>query len=154
MPYDLVRLVGPVSAVLHIPPPSPTASSINDLTRTLQALSDLYTSTSHPEISQRLDIHLVSSHFPRQLNAWRNLARAYARTGWVMMLDVDLSSRTDVRGAFDEILNGGGEIGEEMKRGMGALVVPAFEYKESEREPEDFNEFPATKQVSRVACTH
>jgi hypothetical protein len=41
-----------------------------------------------------------------------------------------------------------------MKRGMGALVVPAFEYKESEREPEDFNEFPATKQVSRVACTH
>ena len=72
-----------------------------------------------------------------------------------MMLDVDLAIRTDLRGALKGVLSKAAEEGEEgqlareMRSGIGALVVPAFEYSDPKREPEDWKEFPADKQVSR-----
>ena len=71
-----------------------------------------------------------------------------------MMLDVDLAIRTDLRSALKGVLSKAEEEGEEgqlareMRSGMGALVVPAFEYRDTKREPEDWKEFPADKQVS------
>ncbi|KAG1860813.1 glycosyltransferase family 49 protein [Suillus subluteus] len=53
-----------------------------------------------PAMSTYVDIHLVLTPFDRQLNTWRNAARLFARTEFVMMLD----------------------------EGHAALVVPAFEY--------------------------
>ncbi|KAG2055634.1 hypothetical protein BDR06DRAFT_953974 [Suillus hirtellus] len=46
----------------------------------LDDLHDLYAS---------INIHLVLTPFDRQLNTWRNAARLFTRTEFVMMLDVD-----------------------------------------------------------------
>ena len=137
---DLVlEYQGPISAVLHL-------SQSDDIRSTLKAMDEMY--ASHPVFGERLDIHLVTSRFERQLNAWRNYARAYARTRYVMMLDVDLVMRTDVRGALRGVLREEGEVGRGLRRGEVGLVVPAFEWRDSKEEPEDWRSFPRDKEVS------
>lgn len=92
----------------------------------------------------------------RQFNMWRNVARLYARTGWVMMLDVDFAVCTDVKDRFREALSrrggeeGVGGIGNLAKSGRAAFVVPAFEYVVQE-EGKDWKMFPMFKKVSPLS---
>lgn len=125
---------GPISATVHVKP-----SATHEL---LDALHDLYTST--PGMSTYVDIHLVITPFDRQLNTWRNAARLFARTEFVMMLDVDFAVCTDFRSAIRASL--GAKVGQMLKEGRAALVVPAFEYVKQE-DGLDQNIFPRDKQV-------
>ncbi|KAF9650965.1 hypothetical protein BDM02DRAFT_3111271 [Thelephora ganbajun] len=104
--------------------------------------------TSSPDFSTYVDVHLVLSPFQmsegsRQFNAWRNLARLYARTDFVMMLDVDFVPCTDFRSFIKHNLNrrllGLGvddaearKLMERFVRGNLAFVIPAFEYTRQE----------------------
>lgn len=142
--------LGPISVTIH-------ASLLS-----LEILADLHTMyTSSPDFSTYVDVHLVLSPFEmsegsRQFNAWRNLARLYARTDFVMMLDVDFVPCTDFRSFVKHNLGqhllGLGEdktrkLMERFVEGSVALVVPAFEYA---RQGDGMNPdaFPRDKTVS------
>lgn len=151
---------GPISVTIHVPTSElqteikPRKKHKHGSTSTispsnvpsqdfLSALHALYTST--PLMSQHVDVHLVvtpSSH-DRQFNAWRNVARMFARTDYVMMLDVDFVPCTDfrerVRGASEEVKH-------LLREADAALVVPAFEYVKPE-EGLDARKFPKSKAV-------
>ena len=119
--------------------------------------------TSSPDFATYVDVHLVLSPFEvsegsRQFNAWRNLARLYARTDFVMMLDVDFVPCTDFRSFIkhnlkEHLLGLGADntrgIMERFSQGNVALVVPAFEYS---RQEDGINPdtFPRDKTVSRL----
>lgn len=119
--------------------------------------------TSSPDFSTYVDVHLVLSPFwvsegSRQFNTWRNLARLYARTDFVMMLDVDFVPCTDFRSFIkrnlkDHLLGlgvhdpGASELMERFIQGNLALVVPAFEYARQE-DGLDPDTFPHDKTVS------
>jgi len=50
-------------------------------------LADLRrTYESDPIIKQYLDVHLILDEYDRQFNMWRNIAKLFARTEYVMML--------------------------------------------------------------------
>jgi hypothetical protein len=87
-----------------------------------------------------VDVHLVVDNFERQFNMWRNVAKFFARTDYVMMLDVDFHPCTDFRHA---ILNNK-ETMDKLRTGNTALVVPAFEYANL-KEGLDYRTFPTTK---------
>lgn len=125
---------GPISATVHVKPSATHAL--------LDALHDLYTST--PAMSTYVDIHLVLTPFDRQLNTWRNTARLFARTEFVMMLDVDFAICTNFRSAIRASLDA--KIGRILKEGHAALVVPAFEYVK-QQDGLDQKYFPRDKQV-------
>ncbi|KAF9782387.1 glycosyl-transferase for dystroglycan-domain-containing protein [Thelephora terrestris] len=125
------RYKGPISVTIHV-------SLLS-----LDILVDLHTIyTSSPDFSTYVDLHLVLSPFEmsegsRQFNAWRNLARLYARTDFVMMLDVDFVPSTDFRSFIrynlkQHLLGSGVDnahlLMERFVQGSVALVVPAFEY--------------------------
>ncbi|KAI0960766.1 hypothetical protein AcV7_000060 [Taiwanofungus camphoratus] len=109
----------------------------------------------------------------RQFNVWRNTARLFARTEFVMMLDVDFAVCTDWRGAIRAAVAGidstarpgsgpyletGGrardgrltvgsqEVVQRLRDGTAALVVPAFEYVRQE-DGVDQKTFPTDKEV-------
>ncbi|KZP22589.1 glycosyltransferase family 49 protein [Athelia psychrophila] len=115
---------GPISVTIHTLPSA--------LPALLPLLHAMYTSA--PAFPERVDVHLVIDAFPRQFNTWRNAARLWARTKWVMMLDVDFALCTDFRAAIrggPEHGGRGGLLGGEGRRILdagGGLVVPAFEY--------------------------
>ena len=71
-----------------------------------------------------VDVHLIVDKYDRQFNMWRNTAKLYARTDYVMMLDIDFYLCTDFR---KEIL-GNSEVMDMLREGRTALVIPAFEY--------------------------
>ncbi|KIK42132.1 glycosyltransferase family 49 protein [Suillus luteus UH-Slu-Lm8-n1] len=125
---------GPISATVHVKPSAARAL--------LDALHDLYTST--PAMSTYVDIHLVLTPFDRQLNTWRNAARLFARTEFVMMLDVDFAICTNFRSAIRASLDA--KIGRILKEGHAALVVPAFEYVK-QQDGLDQKYFPRDKQT-------
>jgi hypothetical protein len=123
--------LGPISVTIHV-------SLLS-----LDILVDLHTIyTSSPDFSTYVDVHLVLSPFEmsegsRQFNAWRNLARLYARTDFVMMLDVDFVPSTDFRSFIrynlkQHLLGSGVDkthmLMERFVQGSLAFVVPAFEY--------------------------
>ncbi|KAF8550929.1 glycosyltransferase family 49 protein [Imleria badia] len=128
------RYKGPISAAVHVAP--------SDSHVVLDALHDLYTST--PGMSSFVDVHLVLSPFARQLNTWRNVARLFARTEFVMMLDVDFAICTDFRSHVRAGLDG--EVGRSLRGGYAALVVPAFEYL-NQKDGNDPDTFPGDKKV-------
>ncbi|KAJ2961324.1 hypothetical protein NQZ79_g3384 [Umbelopsis isabellina] len=132
----LARLVmnykGPVSAAIHV----------NDDEHKDQVLADLQkTIDSNPLIKQYLDVHLILDNYDRQFNMWRNVAKLYARTGYVMMLDVDFHVCTDFRASIHR----NAKAMELLESGKAALVVPAFEFN-SQADGEDFRTFPTTKK--------
>lgn len=134
-----LRMLGPISVVLHIPSGPEVLPILSSLAVTYHA---------DPSLARQVDVHLVTSTFDRQLNAWRNMARAYARTQYIMMLDIDLAIRTDLNAAFKDVMDDRQGLGKDMRDGNIALVVPAFEYASKEVEPENWLEFPQTKEVS------
>ena len=94
-------------------------------------------------MSLRVDIHVIIDSFERQLNTWRNIARLFSRTNYIMMLDVDFSICTDFRTAVrsSEVVMG------KLRAGMMALVVPAFEFA-NHAEGLNVARFPRDKKVN------
>ena len=74
---------------------------------------------------------------------WRNVARFFARTDLVMMLDVDFAVCTDFRKSIRESR----EVMKKLESGKVALVVPAFEFVE-QKDGLNQSEFPKDKEVS------
>lgn len=93
-------------------------------------------------MSMYVDVHLLIDSHPRQFNTWRNVARLYARTDYVMMLDIDFFICTNFRSA----MRNSPAIMAKLEGGLSAFVLPAFEYQEEEDEP-DSTQFPETKEV-------
>ena len=80
---------------------------------------------------------------------WRNVARLYARTRWVLMLDVDFAVCTDVRARFRDAFRSDrheGGIGSLAQSGRAVFVVPAFEYT-TQADGNDWKTFPRNKEV-------
>ncbi|GAA5832929.1 hypothetical protein JCM11251_000534 [Rhodosporidiobolus azoricus] len=126
------RYQGPISATVHVS----EGKSHGEL---LQSLEKLYTSS--PLMKKYVDIHLVYDTFERQFNMWRNVAKFFARTHYVMMLDVDFWLCTDFRSRMLE----SPEIMARLKTGMAAFVVPAFEF-HKQSDGVDPLSFPSTKE--------
>ncbi|PVG02538.1 hypothetical protein CPB86DRAFT_794353 [Serendipita vermifera] len=128
------RYHGPISVAIHV---TDYPSSHRD--ETLEALHDLYLSTAG--MSTWVDVHLVIDPFDRQFNMWRNVARLFARTEFVMMLDVDFAICTDFRRRLlmnEDMVN-------MLRAGSVAFVVPAFEFTNLE-DGRDDSVFPRTKE--------
>ncbi|KAG8740753.1 hypothetical protein FRC12_015895 [Ceratobasidium sp. 428] len=136
---------GPISATIHI-----SSTPDSHQTALIKNLHAIYTSS--PLFPRWVDVHIVIDMHDRQFNMWRNLARLYARTAWVMMLDVDFVVCTDVRGRLRRALlneygeDGESEIGALARSGRAAFVIPAFEYVVQE-EGKDWKTFPKAKKV-------
>lgn len=111
------RYQGPISVALHV-----TESPRAHRDRILDELHELYLST--PGMSKWVDVHLILDNFDRQFNMWRNAARLFARTNYVMMLDVDFAVCT----GFRQRLLASKEMMGMLRAGDAAFVVPAFEY--------------------------
>jgi hypothetical protein len=133
--YELtISLTGPISVTIHV------KSTPADLETLFDSLHTLYTST--PSMSMYVDVHLIVDPFDRQFNTWRNIARLFARTDYVMMLDVDFAVCTDFRRSLREspaVMN-------KLKDGGSAFVIPAFEYVKF-KDGLDQSTFPKDKQV-------
>jgi hypothetical protein len=118
--------VGPISVVIHV-------DHSFDGPGTSNPLSDLHTMrANHPKIRAWVDIHLVSSPqthrrpdsttVQEQSNLHRNLARFFARTDFVLLLEADGSMpMTDVAKSFREHLPW-----MEKLRSGNVFVVPGF----------------------------
>ncbi|GAA5857163.1 hypothetical protein JCM8547_009346 [Rhodosporidiobolus lusitaniae] len=126
------RYQGPISATVHVS----EGKAHGEL---LQSLEKLYTSS--PLMKKYVDIHLVYDNFDRQFNMWRNVAKFFARTEYVMMLDVDFWLCTDFRSRMLE----SPEIMARLKGGLAAFVVPAFEF-HKQSDGVDPMTFPSTKE--------
>ncbi|KAH9941914.1 glycosyl-transferase for dystroglycan-domain-containing protein [Amylocystis lapponica] len=180
------RYQGPISVTIHIPFPS--KASIASLPPThpssvaMRRLHELYTSS--PLFAAHVDVHLALSPFAasargggggeqdgegeggRQFNVWRNAARLFARTEFVMILDVDFAVCTDWRADLRDAVRRAGLVasGKEdalgargnittdlpsmvdaLRAGTAALVVPAFEYVRQE-DGADQRTFPMDKE--------
>ncbi|CAK5282410.1 unnamed protein product [Mycena citricolor] len=126
------RYSGPISVTIHI------KNSSENVYELLDSIHSVYTST--PKMSSNVDVHLVVDAFDRQFNTWRNIARFFARTDFVMMLDIDFSPCTDFRSA----IRSSSAMMEKLRTGTAAFVVPAFEYPKHE-DGIDAARFPQTK---------
>ncbi|KAF9447175.1 glycosyltransferase family 49 protein [Macrolepiota fuliginosa MF-IS2] len=135
----LARLVeryqGPISVTLHI------NNATENVSYLLDSLHRLYATTEN--MAKYVDVHLVLDTFDRQFNTWRNIARLFARTDYVMMLDVDFYLCTDFREAVRRRWNK--DVWKMLSSGRAAFVVPAFEYIRYE-EGREFRAFPRTKK--------
>ncbi|GLB37762.1 putative D-isomer specific 2-hydroxyacid dehydrogenase family protein [Lyophyllum shimeji] len=110
------RYQGPISVTVHV---KNTMADIRDL---LKSLRSLYATSK--SMATYVDVHLVIDPFDREFNTWRNIARLFARTDYVMMLDVDFYLCTDFRTAMKNTPH----IMDKLRGGKAAFVVPAFEY--------------------------
>ncbi|KAI8098907.1 glycosyl-transferase for dystroglycan-domain-containing protein [Halteromyces radiatus] len=106
---------GPISAAIHIKDDETKDQVLKELHQLLD---------TNPDMHRYVDIHLILDPFDRQFNMWRNVAKFYARTDYIMMLDVDFYLCTDFR---HRILNNHTLL-DVLDSGRTALVVPAFEY--------------------------
>jgi len=99
-----------------------------------------------PAVREYADLHLIVDTFERQLNMWRNTARLFASTNYVMMLDIDLLPCTNLR----QSVRSDEKAWSLLQSGTAALVVPAFE-----PVPLDHKlEFIPTTKVSLVNQVH
>ncbi|KAH8828207.1 glycosyltransferase family 49 protein [Flagelloscypha sp. PMI_526] len=125
---------GPISVSVHV---KNTTIHLQEL---LTDLHNMYSSS--PLMAAFVDVHLIIDSYDRQFNTWRNVARLYARTDFVMMLDVDFYLCTNFRSAIRQ----SPVVLDMLQNGHTAFVVPAFEYLDEEQEP-DYLTFPANKEA-------
>ncbi|KAG7091027.1 hypothetical protein E1B28_010088 [Marasmius oreades] len=125
---------GPISVTIHV---KNNALHIHDF---LDSLHSLYTST--PLMARNVDVHLAIDSFDRQFNTWRNIARFFASTDYVMMLDIDFFLCTDFRSA----IRASGSVIKKLREGNSAFVIPAFEYVDHS-EGVDYTNFPKDKKA-------
>lgn len=132
----LARLVknykGPVSAAIHINDDEQRDSIVEDLHLIYE---------TEPLVRRYLDVHLIIDKHDRQFNLWRNVAKLFARTEYVMMLDVDFHICTN----FRESIRQNSKAMELLQSGTAALVVPAFEFNK-QSDGLDYATFPNTKK--------
>ncbi|KAG6902366.1 hypothetical protein C0995_000928 [Termitomyces sp. Mi166 len=110
------RHQGPISVTIHV------GNTTHEIRAVLRSLRSLYTTSRN--MATYVDVHLVIDSFDRQFNTWRNIARLFARTDYIMMLDVDFYLCTDLRTA----IRNSRHIMDKLSGGNAALVIPAFEY--------------------------
>jgi glycosyltransferase-like protein LARGE len=127
------RYQGPISVAIHINDDATKQTILNDL----HAMYE-----TNPDMGRFVDIHLVVDKLDRQFNMWRNVAKFFARTEYIMMLDVDFHLCTD----FRQSLRKHTDLMDILRQGKGAVVVPAFEYL-AEEDGEDWRTFPTTKEA-------
>lgn len=128
---NLAPLLGPISAAIHI---NDDENKEKELKLLQQAFFD------NPEMKKYVDVHLILDKYDRQFNMWRNTAKLYARTEYLMMLDIDFYLCTDFRKQIRESPN----LMAMLRQGRTALVVPAFEYLD-QSDGIDHSAFPETK---------
>jgi glycosyltransferase-like protein LARGE len=124
--------IGPISTTIHI-------SDDEEGEYTLEVLED--TIEKSPEMRKYVDVHIVRDEFDRELNLWRNVAKLFARTDYVMLLDIDFYPCSNLR---DNVLNNPKAISL-LESGEAALVIPAFEFSK-QQDGLDFRTFPRNKQ--------
>ncbi|GJJ71819.1 hypothetical protein EMPS_04176 [Entomortierella parvispora] len=108
---ELIRLVehfpGPISVVMHVDHASNEPGALNPISRLHTMLA------SHPKIRAQVDVHLITSPqthrkpesttVQEQSNLHRNIARFFARTDFVLLMEADGSMpMTDVAKSFKE----------------------------------------------------
>ncbi|WVQ68697.1 uncharacterized protein L199_006906 [Kwoniella botswanensis] len=128
--YDrLDRLVGlaasargPVSVAFYLPRDDLIAAN------QLAELVTLY--QTNPSMSSRVDIHLVTADRLLLHNTWRNVARTFASTDWVLLWDIDFEPCTDYQSAFSRFRQANARDAwlKELEHGRAALVIPPFEW--------------------------
>ncbi|KAF9565577.1 glycosyltransferase family 49 protein [Agrocybe pediades] len=123
---------GPISVTVHV---KNVAEHVEEV---LESLREMYTSSE--VMMQFVDVHVVIDAFDRQFNTWRNIARLFARTDFVMMLDIDFYPCTD----FRSVIKRSSTILDKLYAGRAALVVPAFEYVDF-HEGTNYASFPTKK---------
>ncbi|CAA7259022.1 unnamed protein product [Cyclocybe aegerita] len=123
---------GPISVTVHI---KDVAEHVQEI---LESLHEMYTSSA--TMVTYVDVHLVVDAFDRQFNTWRNIARLFARTDFVMMLDIDFYPCTD----FRYVIKRSSTILNKLYSGRVALVIPAFEYVDF-HEGTNYTAFPTNK---------
>ncbi|KAI8371077.1 glycosyl-transferase for dystroglycan-domain-containing protein [Blakeslea trispora] len=132
---NLARLAtqyqGPISATIHI-------SDDDEGDYTLEILQQAM--NKHSDMRKFVDVHVVRDEFDRELNLWRNIAKLFARTEYVLQLDIDFYPCTDIRRS---VLNNHKAM-ELLRSGQAALVIPAFEFSKQE-EGLDYRTFPQNK---------
>ncbi|KAG0144718.1 hypothetical protein CROQUDRAFT_46963 [Cronartium quercuum f. sp. fusiforme G11] len=107
---------GPISATIHV------SNDPETLEPLLASLEKIYKSST--SMTTWVDIHLVVDSFDRQFNMWRNVAKLFSRTDYVMMLDVDFWICTN----FRKHLKSSPLLLKLLKKGKIGLVIPAFEF--------------------------
>ncbi|KAF7725926.1 hypothetical protein EC973_009163 [Apophysomyces ossiformis] len=122
---------GPISAAIHV-------NDDETKDKVMRSLREIY--GSNPDMHDYVDVHLILDRFDRQFNLWRNVAKFFARTDYLMMLDVDFHLCTNFRESIRRP-----EIMEKLRSGRTALVVPAFEYVIQD-DGKDWKKFPTTKK--------
>ncbi|KAI8145869.1 glycosyl-transferase for dystroglycan-domain-containing protein [Fennellomyces sp. T-0311] len=124
---------GPISAAIHV----------NDDETKEEVLAELQSVyDSNPDMQKYVDIHMVLDNFDRQFNLWRNVAKFFSRTDYIMMLDVDFHLCTNFRDA----IRNDPKIMQMLASGTAALVVPAFEYVDGD-DGLDWHKFPTSKSA-------
>ncbi|KAI8642009.1 hypothetical protein BD408DRAFT_443841, partial [Parasitella parasitica] len=79
---------GPISTTIHI---SGNQEGKYSLELLRNAIDDNLSMLKH------VDAHVVRNEFDRELYLWRNVAKLFARTEYVIQLDIDFFSCTDIR---------------------------------------------------------
>jgi len=80
----------------------------------------------NPDLASNGDIHFVVDDLPYQFNLWRNIARLYSPSEYVIMLDVDFVPDAQL---YDRLM----ENWEVMQKDMDnkkAFIIPAFQFKQ------------------------
>ncbi|KAI8987012.1 glycosyl-transferase for dystroglycan-domain-containing protein [Pilobolus umbonatus] len=133
---NLARLAaqynGPISATIHISDDEEGEFTLDLLEQAMEQNSAM---------RKYVDIHIVRDEFDRELNLWRNVAKLFARSEYVMMLDIDFFPCTQFR---ESVLNNVHAMNL-LRSGDAALVIPAFEFSQQE-DGLDYRTFPRNKR--------
>lgn len=126
---------GPISIAFHVPA---TPSLDNEI---IMGKLALWMRKYKSWLDRHVDIHLVIDDFPRQFNYWRNVARLFAQSDFVFLLDVDFAVVTDV----EKHILSNPEYLDMLKKGSTAFILPAIEFI-GQAENTTFESFPKSKQ--------
>lgn len=92
------------------------------MSTTRQTIHSLWLET--PSLGHFVDVHLVVDNHALQYNFWRNIARLYAPTEYILMIDGDFIPSMNFSACMRQH-----NLMQELAQNRLALVVPAFEYK-------------------------
>lgn len=106
--------IGPISLSFWVP-----ASDRQSRDSALEALDHLLARCQAAR--DWVDVHLIIEDRKLELNRWRNVARTYARTDFVLMHDIDFWVPLGLRSALQEPT-----LLAALKEGKQAFVLPCF----------------------------
>jgi hypothetical protein len=81
--FFIFRKSGPISVAIHIQDDESHEQILADL-------HELY--RDNPLMKEYVDLHLIVDKFDRQFNMWRNVAKFFARTEYIVMLGKETRS--------------------------------------------------------------